>query len=124
MSAENPLEESHEKISRDRLAESDRNQKRDQSDLRKLLNLPEGRRFIWKLWSETGVFRASFTLNSNQTAFNEGRRDIGLAILLEVQKAKPDAYAQMQREFTSEINSLGPQQSAVKQPKSKEKPNV
>lgn len=89
-----------------KLNEEQRKQReRDFGDVRRVLSLPEGRRFIWKQLAEAGIFHASFTANSNQTAFQEGRRDRGLALLQLVNAADPDAFAQMQREYLSEAKS-------------------
>ena len=77
---------------------------KETNDVKKLLDIPEGRRFFWRLLSGTGVFRTSMTGNS-QTFFNEGRRDIGLMILKDVMEANPGAFSQMQREFISARNS-------------------
>jgi hypothetical protein len=74
---------------------------REFSDLRKVMSLAEGRRFIWRLLSSCGVFRSSMTGNS-QTFFLEGRRDVGLMIFNDVMIAKPDAFAQMQKEYIAE----------------------
>lgn len=82
--------------------ESDRLRKRYFTDLRKLLGMPEFRRVVWHFFGLAGVFRNSFSANANQTAFNEGRRDIGLALLADVNKADSDAYPRMQREYWSE----------------------
>ena len=78
---------------------------RDIDDLKKVLKLPEGRRMVWKILSETGVFRASFSLNSMQTAFHEGKRDVGLKLIMAMDEAEPMAYAQMLREHYSEAKS-------------------
>lgn len=78
---------------------------RDRADVKKILDLPEGRRQIWRWLGEAGVFRASFTPNANQTAFHEGQRDRGLALLTEVNAADPNAFAKMQREAVSEAKS-------------------
>ena len=82
--------------------ESDRLRKRKLGDWRKILSTKEGRRLTWSLLAETGLFRSSFTANSNQTSFLEGQRDIGLGILRFVNEADSAAFAQMQREFMSE----------------------
>lgn len=82
-----------------------RRRKRELNDISKVLDIVEGRRLIWRLLSETGVYRSSFTQDSLQTAFNEGRRDIGLVILTDMNLAKPGAFAQLQREAISEANS-------------------
>jgi len=78
---------------------------RDINDIRKILKMPEGRRLFWRLLSEAGVFRASFSLNSMQTSFNEGKRDNGLQLLAEMHEAEPMAYSQMLREHYSEAKS-------------------
>jgi hypothetical protein len=50
--------------------------------------------------AEAGIFRSSFTGNS-ETFFNEGKRSIGLFVLDELMQAKPDAFALMQKEAAS-----------------------
>ena len=85
--------------------EFQRRRDREIVDLRSVLKSSEGRRFVWKMLSECGVFRASFSLNAMQTAFAEGRRDIGIMLVKELDEADPGAYAQMQREHYSELKS-------------------
>ena len=72
------------------------------SDLRKLLKLPEFRRFVWDSLSETGLFRASFTSDAMTTAFNEGKRDNGLKLLAELNETDVSVFAQIQKEFVDE----------------------
>lgn len=57
----------------------------------------KGRRVLWHVLSECGVFRLSMTGNS-QTFFNEGMRNIGLRLLDRVMTIEPDAFAEMYRE--------------------------
>lgn len=79
---------------------------RELADIKKVLSIPEGRRFIWRMWGECGTFKASFTpKDTNHTMFREGQRDIGLALLEDVNIAAPLAYAQMKQEYISEIIS-------------------
>ena len=78
---------------------------RDIDDLQKILRLPEGRRFLLKILTESGMFHASFSLNSMTTAFNEGKRDIGLWLLKDIDEAEPRAYPQMVSEYYSEKKS-------------------
>lgn len=81
----------------------DRNQKVENetaqldADLRKLLDRPEGRRVMWWVISEAGVYRTSFTGNST-TFFNEGRRDLGLSILARISSVDNEALLSMMRE--------------------------
>lgn len=74
-------------------------------DVKKILKTPEGRRYFWRLLSKCGMFRTSFTPNSNLTAFNEGKRDIGLDTLIEISEADGSAFAQMQNEHVSALKS-------------------
>lgn len=71
-------------------------------DLKMVLEIPAGRRLIWRLLSVCGIFRISFVgKDSLSTALNEGRRDIGLLLLKDLMESKPEAFTQMQREFIS-----------------------
>ena len=70
-------------------------------DMRVILSTRQGRRFIWRHMSNAGIFQSCFTGNS-ATFFNEGRRDIGLKILAEVQEASPDSYLLMMKEARNE----------------------
>jgi len=85
--------------------EADLKHARDIGDLRKLIELPEGRRFVWNQLARAGVFSPSFTLNSVQTGYNEGARSVGIALLADLMEAKPEAFYQMFREANSEAKS-------------------
>lgn len=77
---------------------------RELGDIRRILDLPEGRRFIWRLWGMTGCFKASFIpKDTNMTMFREGQRDIGMALLEDVNFASPYAYAKMKEEYIREL---------------------
>jgi hypothetical protein len=78
---------------------------REISDLQSVLKKPEGRRVVYKILCECGVFKASFTMNSMTTAFNEGKRDIGLGLLAQLDLAEPQIYSQMLKEHFSEAKS-------------------
>ena len=83
-----------------------RRKQRDINDLKDILAIPQGRRYIWKLWGLTGVFRASYVpKDANLTAFKEGQRDIGLALLQDINEASPTALGQMRSEYLSELKS-------------------
>src|SRR3990172_8342493 len=66
-------------------------------DLKSLLELPHGRRFIWWMLESAGVYKSSFTGNST-TFFNEGRRDLGLQLLAKITEASPEALVLMMQE--------------------------
>lgn len=67
------------------------------NDLAELLNLPAGRRYLWRVLEETGVYKQSFT-GSSETFFLEGHRKIGLWVLAEIMEINPDSYLLMIKE--------------------------
>ena len=66
------------------------------SDVASILSTKSGRRFFWRLLSECGIFKSSFTGN-NTTYYLEGMRKIGLIFLGDSQEF-PEAYLLMMRE--------------------------
>lgn len=68
------------------------------NDLRSILSNKEGRRFVWGLLTQCGVFKVSYVGNANDTIFNEGKRNIGLKLLQDVTTANPDLYLKMAKE--------------------------
>lgn len=66
-------------------------------ELKEMLSTYAGRAFMWRLLSQCGVYRTSFTGNST-TFFNEGKRQIGLWALDEVMEADKQAFYAMQSE--------------------------
>ena len=53
-------------------------------DIQWLMANKQGRRVMWRLLGEAGVYRTSFNNSGSVTAFNEGKRQIGLVFLGEV----------------------------------------
>lgn len=87
----------------------DDNEAQPRSDARKLarqveandwkwqMSSKQGRRVVWRLLGEAGVFRSSFTGNS-ETFFREGKRAMGLHMLEEIQTHCAEAFGLMQQE--------------------------
>lgn len=67
------------------------------SDVAELLSLPSGRRFLWRLLEQAGVYKQSFN-GGSETFFNEGQRKIGLWALAEIMEINPDSYLLMIKE--------------------------
>lgn len=65
--------------------------------LRSLLETYGGRATVWRWLEWCGVYKTSFTGNS-ETFFKEGMRNIGLKILEEVFEASPNIYGLMRAE--------------------------
>ncbi len=70
----------------------------EKDDLKKILGTPEGLRFLWRLLEIAGIYRTTFTGNSN-SFFNEGRRSVGLEIKADLMDVDPDHEGRMAREF-------------------------
>ena len=70
-------------------------------DFRWLMGDLRGRRFVWDLLAKAGLFRSSLGISPELTAFNEGRRDLGLAVLADMMRLCPGQYARMQAEAIS-----------------------
>ena len=66
-------------------------------DIKWLMSGKRGRRVMWRLLDRAGVYRSSFTGNS-ETFFREGERNIGLAFLAQVLDVAPDAFPTMVEE--------------------------
>lgn len=85
----------------------DKRRLREQSDLRKVLDMREGRRLIWKILSLSGVFAQSFVTPSLDlggeshclTNFNEGKRSVGNLIYKDI---PPEVELAMKREAAND----------------------
>ena len=77
-------------------AERQRKLDRDQekADFAWLMSDKRGRRFMWRMLGVTGIYRSSFTGNS-ETFFKEGMRNVGLKLITDIHEYAPDAYVQM-----------------------------
>lgn len=74
----------------------------EKEDMSKVLSLPEGRRVLWRVLSQCGVFRSSVEHSGSMTYFNEGRRDIGLFLVNEINLADMMAFPKMMQENSKE----------------------
>jgi hypothetical protein len=73
-------------------------------DLEHVMGDAQGRRFVWKLLGDCGVFqssvkvRADGTISSEDVIFNEGRRDVGLQLTHRLQTQVGELFTDMFRE--------------------------
>ncbi|MCC7063249.1 MAG: endopeptidase [Planctomycetes bacterium] len=67
-------------------------------DFKFVMEDKRGRRMLWRLLAETGVFRLSFTGDMATTNFKEGSRNIGLKYLALIHEVCPETYALMLKE--------------------------
>lgn len=73
-------------------------QQRHAGDVKKVMGTESGRRFIWGLLTQAGVFQSTFRTDTNTTMFLEGNRNAGLALFNDVFGLCPDLYLQMANE--------------------------
>lgn len=66
-------------------------------DIKWLMAHKQGRRFVHRVLDKAGIYRTSFTGNS-ETFFREGMRNIGLFVLDEVMVSAPEQFALMLKE--------------------------
>lgn len=83
----------HEKRELERLE-----QQSEESDVKWLMSNKRGRRIIWRLLNQSGVFRLSFNTDSMLMAFAEGNRNFGNRILSLVHSQCPELYPVMVKE--------------------------
>jgi len=69
----------------------------EKDDFKWLMGSKRGRRIVWRLLERTGVYRSSFTGNS-ETFFREGQRNVGLMLMAQINEVSPDQYALMLKE--------------------------
>lgn len=70
---------------------------KDLNDLRWVMSMPQGRRFLHKLLHNCGIYQSSFT-GSSETFFLEGQRNVGLKLLADITAADAKLYFQMLEE--------------------------
>lgn len=99
MSAEEKAREKRKELER-------REARRRREDLRAVMGTATGRRFMWRLLNaDTGISARSYTGELGSTAFNEGRRSVGLVLLEELQRDAPEAWARMMSERAEQIQT-------------------
>lgn len=70
-------------------------------DLLWLMSDKRGRRFVWRLLGESGIYRPSYlpgVTDAMATAYSEGQRNGGLNLLTRVTQHCPERFSEMQKE--------------------------
>lgn len=79
----------------------------EEADIKWLMSQRRGRRMVWRLLNQAGVFRSSFSTNAMQMAFAEGNRNYGLRLLGLIHAACPEQYHVMMKERNDGTNDDG-----------------
>jgi len=96
---------SQEKAKTDREVRERLAKENEEADLKWLMGSKRGRRVVWRLLDQSGVFRLSFNTNAMQMAFAEGNRNYGNRTLAMIHALCPELYPQMVKENTNDRNA-------------------
>ena len=80
-----------------------RQRNKDLTDLRFILNTPQGRRVWRRLLEECGPLRNPYAGDVNLTHINIGKQDIGQWAMREMDMARPSTMQEMNREYKSDL---------------------
>ena len=92
-----------EQVKRGQFLEKER-ERRYRLALTALANTPDGEVLFERIAERAAFFTTSFARDPYETAFNEGRRSLGLAFLADWTLARPDALAAMLAARATEEN--------------------
>ncbi|MCJ7050770.1 MULTISPECIES: hypothetical protein [Klebsiella pneumoniae complex] len=95
-------EEEREELAADELKKQQLRRENELNDLRLICETEYGRRFIWRLIEQAGVWRTTYTGEALSAAFAEGKRNTGLKVFSDVMEACPDQYLAMAGEAREE----------------------
>jgi len=73
-------------------------QEEEASDIRWLMGSKRGRRIVWRLLAQSGLFSSTFDSNAMVMAFAEGRRFFGGRLLETIHALCPELYPTMVKE--------------------------
>lgn len=105
MSNHDPLDINAQARAKDQLEQRERNRRDvEEGDIKWLMGSKRGRRIVWRLLEQAGVFRASFNTNAMQMAFAEGNKNNGLRLLAQIHTLCPELYPTMVREANDNRN--------------------
>ena len=63
-----------------------------------VMSTSAGRQWVWDQLALCHIFSTTFTIDPHMSAFQEGQRSAGLALLADILLACPDQYIQAMRE--------------------------
>jgi len=71
--------------------------------LQAIMKTADGREWMWDHLARCNVFAQTYTSDTHDTAFNEGRRSIGLRLLADLQEHVFTQYQQMEAEAMARL---------------------
>ncbi len=92
-----------EQLSAEAARQAEIRQQRDIDDIRFVMDSARGRRVVWKVLEQGKVFSSCFAGDPQVTAFNEGQRNLALALFQRVMEHCPEQYLKMAEEANEVI---------------------
>lgn len=87
-------------------AQNDRKQRdlaqREIDDIKFVMDSVQGRRVVWSVLEKGQVFGTCFNVDPQMTAFNEGQRNLALALFQRVMAHCPEQYLKMAAEASEQ----------------------
>jgi hypothetical protein len=80
---------------------------RFEEDFKWLVGHKPGRRIVWWLLSQAGVFRNPWRPSANEMSFVVGNMNLGQAVLAEMLTIAPDSFTTMMREANDDGKRRG-----------------
>ena len=88
---------------REQIKQREKERRRQElEDLRSILRIPAGRRFVWRLLEDAGVLKDAFTGNSN-TYYILGKQAFGKILLADILQRFLKEYTKMQAEAETRL---------------------
>jgi len=91
-----------ERVAEDKALRDRLSRENEEADVKWLMSSKRGRRILWRLLEQSGVFRLSFNTNAMQMAFSEGNRNFGNRTLSLIHSQCPELYPSMVKENTDD----------------------
>ena len=79
------------------MIDNDKERREDLDDVRAVMAIAAGRRFIWRVLEAGRIFQPSFSSDPLVMAFNEGQRNAALILWTDTMEAAPEKYLAMTR---------------------------
>lgn len=94
-----PFDPGDHKQVQDRTRQSKDRQREADAAIKAFMSHRDGRAWVWDLLSACGLYRMSARAgDAHMTYFHEGERNVGLRLLVQLQRACPQHYATMNQE--------------------------
>lgn len=79
---------------------------RDIADIQFVMSSEQGRRVLWSVLEKGQVFGSCFSVDPHITAFNEGQRNLALALFQRVMGHCPEQYLKMAAEAAADEKEM------------------